>query len=166
MAKQCVCRTRRDRKIPALVYTPHISDESPWLQQGGNLRLHPPTFQTSLPPLPVGGRGDSVTPEQLLIGWQPVKEVNQLFEFVLMHNDVATREEKTLLRLERLEDLAFFKSRAHCCKKKGQCMQGQSGRSVSEELEVTCLIPFNIKNRTTFCPLDAFSHYLPIPTGN
>lgn len=26
---------------------------------------------------------------------------------------------KTLLRLERLEDLAFFKSRAHCCKKRG-----------------------------------------------
>lgn len=51
------------------------------------------------------------------------KGVNQLFEFVLIHNDVDTWEKKrNLLRLERLEDLAFLKAE-HTVAKKGKCMQ-------------------------------------------
>lgn len=90
----------------------------------------PPTLRP-LPPHP-SPRGDSVTQEPLLIGWQPKKGVNQLFEFVLMHNDVAARK-KNLLRLERLEDLAFFKSRAHWLEKE-KCMQDKKeGGGLSED---------------------------------
>lgn len=70
-----------------------------------------------------------------------------------MHNDVAARK-KNSLRLERLEDLAFFKSRAHCCKKKKREMYaGQKrGRGVSEDPKVTCLIPFNMSKSDHLLP--------------
>lgn len=89
----------------------------------------PAHFPHPLHRLPVGGgAGVGFCHPRATPDWMATKKRSKSAFWICFNAQWrGYKGEKTLLRLERLEDLAFFKSRAHCCKK-GKMYAGQRGR--------------------------------------